>query len=73
MKNIPNTLREHRKRVGLLQIEVAQKLGVTSSERISKWEKGLTYPHVVNLFKLARLYGVPAETLYIEDGSSNPL
>ena len=70
MKNIPNTLREHRKRAGLLQIDIAQKLGFTTTERISRWEKGLTYPHVINLFKLAKLYGVTAEELYGENTSS---
>jgi transcriptional regulator with XRE-family HTH domain len=61
---IPNTLREHRKSAGLSQLEVAVKLGFKSSDRISKWEQGLTYPHVMNLFKLAKIYGVKSEELY---------
>jgi transcriptional regulator with XRE-family HTH domain len=61
---IPNTLREHRKKAGLTQLQVAHQLNFRSSDRISRWEKGLTYPHVVNLFKMAKLYGVKAEELY---------
>jgi transcriptional regulator with XRE-family HTH domain len=61
---VPNTLREHRKRAGLKQIEVAQKLGLKSSDRISHWEKGQAMPNVGNLFKLAELYKVQPAELY---------
>ncbi len=61
---IPNTLREHRKKAGLTQLQVANHLGFVTSERISRWEKGLTFPHVVNLFKLAKLYHVFPQDLY---------
>ena len=67
MNTIPNTLREHRKRVNLKQSDVAEALGFKSTDRISRWEKGLTYPHVVNLFKLAKLYGVMPHELYSGD------
>ena len=64
---IPNTLREHRKRMKLTQNQVAQALGLQYTDRISRWEQGLTYPHVVNLFKLAKLFQVSAEKLYSKD------
>jgi len=63
-KNIPNTLKIHRKKAKLTQEQVALKLGFTSKDRICKWEKGKTYPHVVNLFKLADLYMVLPNELY---------
>lgn len=63
-KNHTNNLRECRKRVNLKQIDVALALGFKSTDRISRWEKGTAFPHVLNLFKLARLYGVNAEELY---------
>ena len=66
MKNIPNNLRECRKNAGLTQLEVAEKLGFKSTERISKWEKGVKYPNVANLFRIARIYRVNAEELYNE-------
>lgn len=64
MNKIPNTLLELRKKANLKQSDVARELGFKSSARISKWEKGLTYPHVRNLRKLARLYKVSQEDLY---------
>lgn len=70
-KPIPNTLREHRIKAGLRQLDVAHKLGFVSTDRISKWEKGLTYPHVVNLFKLASLYGVQPHDLYGKIATTN--
>ena len=72
MKKIPNKLKEHRVRMGLAQIDVANHLGFRSTDRISRWEAGLTYPHVVNLRKLAKLFGVTMDELYpdsLENGS----
>jgi transcriptional regulator with XRE-family HTH domain len=64
MSYIPNTLREHRKRAGLRQRDVANKLNILGVDRISRWERGLAYPSVPNLFKLAEVYNVPVEFLY---------
>ncbi len=66
MKNIPNKLREYRQLSNLTQSDVAEKLGFKSTDRISRWEKGRQYPHVVNLIQLAKLYGVHAEELYLD-------
>jgi transcriptional regulator with XRE-family HTH domain len=61
---IPNTLKEHRERLGLRQTDVADKIGMLSSDRISRWEKGLAYPHLMNLFKMAALFQVKPHELY---------
>lgn len=66
MNHISNTLREHRKKANLKQSDVAHALGLKSTDRISRWEQGLTYPHVVNLFKLCKIYKVLPHELYIE-------
>ena len=63
-KQITNNLLEFRHRAGLLQSDVATALGVVSSDSISHWEKGRSMPRLVNLFKLAHLYGVSRATLY---------
>jgi transcriptional regulator with XRE-family HTH domain len=63
-ESLPNTLKENRKRLGLKQLEVAKKLGINSAERISMWEKGKSFPGIVNLFKLAALYDQAPENLY---------
>lgn len=65
-KNHINKLKECRKRANLKQIDVALALGFKSTDRISRWEKGIAYPHVVNLLKIAKLFAVPAEALYPE-------
>lgn len=66
MKNtpIPNNLRKYRELHFLRQKDVAQKLGFSSIDRISKWENGLTFPHPINLFKLSLIYQVPPHELY---------
>jgi transcriptional regulator with XRE-family HTH domain len=66
MQQYPNNLRELRKTKGMLQVEVAQRLGHLNPDRISDWEKGHGMPSVANLFKLATVFGVPAEELYKE-------
>ena len=62
--NYCNDLRNIRMRRGLRQIDVANLIGHTSSDRISHWEKGIAYPSIVNLFKLAHIYGTTPEQLY---------
>jgi len=64
MAYIPNDLREARKRTGLRQRDVADKLGMKSTDRISRWEMGLTYPHLKNALLLAKLYNRTVEQLY---------
>ncbi|GAA4461841.1 hypothetical protein GCM10023093_07310 [Nemorincola caseinilytica] len=64
MKTIPNTLREHRQKKYLAQIDIAARLGFRSSDRISRWEAGKTYPSLPNALRLANLLGAPIEELY---------
>jgi transcriptional regulator with XRE-family HTH domain len=61
---IPNNLKSYRKQAELRQLDVADKLGFKSAERISKWEHGDAIPNIVNLFKLAGLYKTTVEELY---------
>lgn len=70
---IHNTLRMHRKQAGLRQREVAQALGLASSDRISRWEHGMAVPQLKNLFRLAALYRVMPKDLYPEVHQENPL
>jgi transcriptional regulator with XRE-family HTH domain len=59
-------LRFYRKQAGLRQIDVAARLGLLNTDRISHWEKGTAFPCVTNLFKLSAIYKVPAQELYGE-------
>jgi transcriptional regulator with XRE-family HTH domain len=63
---IPNNLKALRKRAGLRQQDLAVKLGFEAFDRISRWEKGLCYPSVENLFLLVRLYNVQPHEIYPE-------
>ncbi|MBN9483138.1 MAG: helix-turn-helix transcriptional regulator [Bacteroidetes bacterium] len=49
---------------GLTQQQVADYLGFKSTARISKWEKGVQYPHLVNFIQLLKLYGANANEIY---------
>ena len=60
----PNNLRECRQKAGLLQRDVASKLGLDCADRLSRWENGRAVPNIVNLFKLATIYGVEPQALY---------
>jgi len=59
-------LRFYRKQAGLRQVDVARRLGFTSTDRISHWEKGQALPSLPNLLRLASLYKAPVERLYEE-------
>ena len=51
-----------RKKAGLSQEALAEKLGV-SRQAVSKWETGAADPSTANLLALAKLYGVSPEEL----------
>lgn len=55
-------LRENRVRCKMSQEFVAEAVGV-SRQAVSKWETGISDPSTSNLIALAKLYGLPAETL----------
>lgn len=63
-----NNLKYYRKLAKLTQLEVAQALQFKSTDRISRWEKGNAFPHVLNALKLQNLYGASIKDFYsIED------
>ncbi len=64
-RHIPNRLRKYQM-MGLSQQDVATFLGHKSTCRISRWEQGISMPSVLNLFKLAILYGTLSEELYYD-------
>lgn len=64
-KSIGYLLSSLRKKSGLTQAQVAEKLKV-SNKAVSKWESGLGYPEVTQFPALAELYGVSID--YIMTG-----
>jgi len=61
----PNCLRKYRIASGLKQRDVASKMGLKSPSRISLWEQGKDVPNIVNAFKLAIIYHVMIDALFI--------
>ena len=59
-----NQLKVIRQARGLRQLDVACKLGFTTTDRISHWEKGQAMPNVINLFRLCEIYRVYPQELY---------
>jgi transcriptional regulator with XRE-family HTH domain len=65
-KNIPNCLKRYRKARGLRQRDVAKILGIKSASMLSRWEKGACLPNTLNVFRLAAIYHVMADALFID-------
>ncbi len=53
---------EHRKRLGLTQDALAEKLGITA-QAISKWENDLSCPDIAMLPRLAEIFGISTDQL----------
>lgn len=60
-----------RKEKGLTQVELGEKLGV-SSKAVSKWENGVAYPRTATLKKLATILEVPVESLLCIEKTKPP-
>lgn len=58
-----------RKRAGLSQDELADKLGVTR-QAISRWEQGTACPDMYNLKQISKLFGVSADYLISDGGDA---
>ena len=63
-KTIPNFLWKYRKLMGFSQSEVARKLKLKSTNRLSRWEAGLSMPSSENLINLCILYKTFPDRLY---------
>lgn len=60
----PNNLREHRHCLALSLKKVARMLGLADNSTLSRWETGVVYPSIVQVFRLARIYRVLPHELY---------
>lgn len=57
-------LKQKRVQAGLSQSQVSNKLGYTTSQFVSNWERGISEPPVKDIKKIALLYGVSAEGIF---------
>ena len=62
METLGKRIVSHRKRLGLTQDQLAEKLGVTA-QAVSKWENDQSCPDITMLPKLADLFGVSTDQL----------
>lgn len=69
--SVADKLVELRKKSGLSQEELAEKLGV-SRQAISKWERAEASPDTDNLIMLARLYGISLDELLLDRAAAEP-
>lgn len=70
--NLGNSLFHARKKCGLSQEMVAEKLGV-SRQTVSKWETDETVPDIYQSKKMARLYNVSLDSLIAFDVELNEI
>ena len=66
-------LKEKRVSASLTQSEVAKKLGYSSPQFVSNWERGLANPPVFVLRDLTKMYKVGAEQMFnllVEDATA---
>ena len=57
-------LKERRMQAGLTQSEVAKKLGYSSPQFVSNWERGLANPPIFVLRDLTKMYKVPVDQMF---------
>lgn len=57
-------LKQKRVTAGLSQRDVADKLGYSTPQFISNWERGVSHPPISALKKLGELYKISAEDLF---------
>jgi len=63
-KNLGSYLKKKRSTAGFSQRDVANKLGYTSSQFVSNWERGLAAPPIPTLKKLGSMYRISEKELY---------
>ena len=62
----PNKLRSYRRYKGYSLKKVARILGYANTSTVAKWERGVAAPSLVQVFRLARIYGIDVHLLYDE-------
>lgn len=62
---VAERIRTHRKKLGLSQSELAERLGI-SFQQVQKYERGINRVGAGRLFEIARLFEVPIQALFPE-------
>jgi transcriptional regulator with XRE-family HTH domain len=62
----PNKLKKYRRLFCLSQKEVAKMLGLKDTSPLSRWEKGVSLPNILHLFRLSRIYKTMPSEMYFD-------
>jgi transcriptional regulator with XRE-family HTH domain len=62
--NLAKFLKDKREIAGLSQKQVADKLGYSTPQFVSNWERGVSSPPLKTLKKIGELYHVSADDLF---------
>ncbi|GEP18880.1 helix-turn-helix domain-containing protein [Pediococcus argentinicus] len=62
---IGQQLKEQRNKAGLTQVEVANRI-LVSSKSISNWENGNNFPDIESLIRLSKLYNISLDDILLE-------
>lgn len=63
---LPNRLKTYRLGVCLSQKQVAKKLGLSNTSKLSRWEQGHIYPSIEQIFRLCVLYKTIPQLLFTD-------
>jgi transcriptional regulator with XRE-family HTH domain len=64
MPKLAEYLKKSRENTGLSQTFVSSKLGYSSPQFVSNWERGLSHPPLKSLKKIAKLYKLRDKELF---------
>ena len=65
-RRYPNRLKKFRRLFCFSQKEVARLVGLADASLLSRWEKGISLPTLVYLFRLARIYKTMPTEMYTD-------
>lgn len=71
-KTMGDRIKFHRKRLGLTQEQLAERLGV-SAQAVSKWENNLSCPDISILPELASIFGISVDALLGRPAQAQPV
>lgn len=66
IRRYPNRLKKFRRLFCFSQKQVARLLGLADTSLLSRWEKGISVPSLVHLFRLARIYKTMPTEMYTD-------
>lgn len=71
LEQLLKDLREEKNWTYIHVVEELQKLGVTVDEKkVKKWELGLEYPEIEQIYKLSELYFIPSDNFVMSKTNS---